>query len=548
MLSQTIITGNVVNAKGKPLVAATVTVQSKGSVAISGFTSTNDDGDYSLFYKGTADSIIITVSGINIGKNQKTVVNRSYKVDFIIDEKPLIIKEATVAAQKIQQTGDTLNYNVGAYTEQTDRVIGDVLRKMPGIEVENNGQIKYNGIPINKFYVEEMDLLQGRYGIAVNNIPVNYISTVQIFENHQPIKALKDRVFSDAAAINLKLKDKAKGTISINALAGLGYEPILWQTELISMYFTGKMQNMSMYKSNNAGYDVAGEFRVHYDYERVYMNPSGMLSVQMPSSPPIAQKRYFVNNSHAATINQLFKLGKEEQLTVNALYYTDYIRKNSFSLYEQYLPNDSTLDIEERINSTNIIHNAEVAARLNLNTNKNYINNALNFKGNWDTDNGFGTTRSRFNNINESISQHLYKPFFSADYTFSMIKNLEDNFYNLYFSLGYGNRPHALTIKPVNYFNRSDLSAATQDATLRDFASVLRVSYGMKIIKINAEYALWGRADIKNLDTELQYITTANIAETADSLKNNVYYNTYQTGITQNYSYKTDKLVMSQIS
>jgi hypothetical protein len=529
----------VKNIKGE-YVSATVTVQSQGSVAISGFTSTNDVGNYSLTYKGTADSIIITVSGINIGKHQKTVTNRSAQVDFIIDEKPLMIKEATVAAQKIQQTGDTLNYNVGSYKDQNDRVIGDVLKKLPGIEVDLNGRITYNGKGINKFYVENLDLLQGRYGIATNNIPAEHVSTIQILENHQPIKALKDRVFSDNAAINLKLKDKAKGTLSINALAGAGYEPILWQAELVAMYFAQIMQNMSTYKGNNSGYDVAGEFRTHYDYERVYMNPGGMLSVQMPNSPPIALKRYFVNNSHAATVNHLFKLGNEQQLSINALYYTDYIKKNSYSLYEQYLPDDSVLDIEERINSTNRIHNAEMAVRLNLNTNNNYINNALNIKGNWDSDNALGTTLSRFNNINESILQHLDKPFFSADYTFSLIKNLKNNFYSAYFSAGYGNRPHSLNVKPANYFNRSDLSAATQYATLRDFSSVFRIAYGMKIKKINADYAVWGRADIKNLDTELQYITTANLAETADSLKNNIYYNTYQTGITQNYSYKTD--------
>lgn len=59
-----------------------------------------------------------------------------------------------------QWNGDTLSYLVGAYQEQGDRVIGDVLKRMPGIEVSNDGGIKYNGKAIRKFYVEEMDLLQ----------------------------------------------------------------------------------------------------------------------------------------------------------------------------------------------------------------------------------------------------------------------------------------------------------------------------------------------------------------------------------------------------
>ncbi|MDR2653470.1 MAG: hypothetical protein LBC68_14385, partial [Prevotellaceae bacterium] len=263
--------GNVKNIKGEPLIA-TVTVQSKGSPVITGFTTTNDNGNYSVEYKGNSDSITVIVSGINIGKHQKTIINSSDKIDFIIEEKPLEIKEATVSVPKITLIGDTLNYNVSYYSDQNDRVVSDVLKKMPGIEVEDNGSIKYNGTAINKFYVENLDLLQGRYGVATNNISVEHVATVQILENHQPIKALKDKIFSDAAAINLKLKENIKGTLTINGLTGAGYEPFLWQAELISMYFAKNMQNMTTYKSNNLGSDVSSEYSVHYDYERIILS------------------------------------------------------------------------------------------------------------------------------------------------------------------------------------------------------------------------------------------------------------------------------------
>ena len=78
---------------------------------------------------------------------------------------------------------------------------------MPGIDVEKSGEIKYNGRAINKFYVEGMDMLKGRYGLATNNIAAKDIATVQVLENHQPIKALKHLQISDDVAINLKLKE-----------------------------------------------------------------------------------------------------------------------------------------------------------------------------------------------------------------------------------------------------------------------------------------------------------------------------------------------------
>jgi hypothetical protein len=543
--SQTLITGSVKNKKGEPL-SVNATVQAKGSVTIAGFAATDAQGNYSLNYKGNADSITVAISGMSIGKHTKTVANRTQKVDFVIEEKPLELKEVTVTAPKIKLKGDTLDYSVSAYTDQNDRVIGDVLKKMPGIEVAPSGKISYQGKGINRFYVENLDLLQGRYGIATNNIAAKDVATVQVFENHQPVKALRDRTVSDEAAINLKLKDSAKGTLAVTGLAGLGYEPLLWNVELVSMYFAKTMQNMTVYKGNNSGDDVASEFRIHYDYERIYMDPGSSLSVQSPGAPPVPSKRYLYNHSHAVTTNQLFKLGEDTELTAGALYYDDRIEKEGYSRHEQYLPGDTALAIEERINSTSKIHNAELAFRLNANAKDYYLNNALNLTGNWNSDAGRGLTRSSAANIDEMISQHLDKPAFTIGNTLNWIKNLRNNSYKIYFSTGYGYKPHSLTVSPVDYFGDNSLSSLTQNAISKDFASVFRISYGLKFGNFNLNYDLWGRADIRNLETELAGKNMNGRTDAPnDSLKNDLGYNTYQTGINQSYAYNNGNLKAS---
>ena len=538
--AQMVITGSVTNKKDEPLVA-NVTVQAKESVMIAGFSTTDTKGNYILNYKGTADSVIITVSGMNIGKHSKMVANRTQQVNFNIDEKPLELKEVTVTAPKISLKGDTLDYQVSAYTDQNDRIIGDVLKKMPGIEVIPSGGIKYKGRDINKFYVENMDLLQGRYGIATNNIAAKDVATVQVFENHQPIKALRDRVYSDQAAINLKLKDSAKGTLALTGLAGAGYEPALWNAELVSMYFGKLMQNMSTYKGNNSGDEVAGEFRTHYDYERIYMNPAGMLSVESPATPPISSKRYLSNQSNAITTNQLFKLGEETEITVSALYYDDRIKKEGYSNYKQFLPGDSMLAIEEQTKSVNKIHNADLALRLNKNAKDYYLNEAFNLSGNWNNDTGSSLTRSNTANVDEKINQFLDKPFLSIDNTLSLIKNVKNNSYTLYFATGYGHKPNTLTVSPVNYFGNDSPASLSQNVLSNDFSTVLRASYGLKIKKFNLNYDLWGRADIRNMESELLGKNpNGQIEVSDDSLKNELGYNTWQTGINQSYSFNSE--------
>lgn len=74
---------------------------------------------------------------------------------------------------------------------------------MPGIEVARGGKIYYNNRPIDRFYIEGMDLMGGRYGVAVDNVRAKDVATVEVLENHQPIKALAGIDFSPDAAINL---------------------------------------------------------------------------------------------------------------------------------------------------------------------------------------------------------------------------------------------------------------------------------------------------------------------------------------------------------
>lgn len=536
--AQSVFRGSVKNESGEPLIG-TITVQIKNSSIIAGFTQSDANGKYMVSYEGKADSITLTIASMLIGKHSKTVANQSQQVDFIIKEQALNLKEVTVNGAKIRQNKDTLDFLVGAYTDQNDRVIGDVIKKMPGIEVDEEGKISFNGREISKFYVENMDLLHGKYGLATNNISAKAVSIVQVLENHQPIKALREKLPTNDVAINLKLKDSAKGTFSMMGLIGGGYQPVLWNAELSAMYFGKKRQNMTIYKGNNSGDNVASEFRTHYDYERMYMNPISSLQVQMPTTPSVPRKRYIDNRSHAVTANHLVKTNENTEFTTNVLYYDDCIRKEGYSFYEQFLPAGEKLIIEEQLASASHIHNAEVASRLNINAENYYFNNALNLKASWNDDFATGSTYSNANQESIKIEQHLEQPFFSIDNTMNLIKTTPKNSYKLYFSVGYGQKPHALTVSPATYLGEGQLKSLVQDLTARDFGAVLRLSYGFRLKDFRLDYSLWGRADVRNLNTELSGEVTGNTTEVFDdTFKNNLWYNTYQVGLSQSYSYE----------
>lgn len=223
VFSQTIVTGKVMAVSRNSLPDITVVLMNSVDSVIIDHCLTDEKGEYRLSSKGTTDTyLLISISSFDIKRQTKKIENRSQTVNFVAEEGSIALEEVVVKAKKMWGKKDTINYRVSVFKDKSDLVIGDVLKRMPGIDVKESGQITYKGKPINKFYIENLDMLEGRYGIATNNISASDIATVQVLENHQPIKALEKTSFSNDAAINLN-KRREKRCFQYNGSVGHRY-------------------------------------------------------------------------------------------------------------------------------------------------------------------------------------------------------------------------------------------------------------------------------------------------------------------------------------
>jgi len=550
--SQTIIEGTVLDAQGKT-VDAYVTVAPKGTGNILGFADTDSKGHYKLEIKTAADSLTLTASGLAIGNHVKIVANRSQRVDFRVKEQTVQLKEVSVRAQKIRQNGDTLNYLVGAYQQQGDRVIGDVLKRMPGIEVADNGGIKYNGKAIRKFYVEEMDLLQGRYGLATNNINAQDVATVQVLENHQPVKMLQGKELSDDVAINLKLKDSAKGTVAINTMLGGGLQQAqtigdnpLWTAEVVGMYFAKRRQNMTLYKGNNTGDDVSKELTQHYSsINSISLYPFCPTGAVMPSGSGLPQNRTFDNHSHILTMNHLEKPNKDTELGLNIAYHNDRIRREGSSESDVFLSDDSHLLTHETMVSETKTNNLNVQARYNWNAQNGFVANVLKFDTNWNSDKVDGQLSSELtgtvpvNYGNDRVRQHFDRPQLSVSNTFNTIRSIGKNTFDLHFSAGYSHRPNTLTVG-VDSLLQGTQTAYSQDVNSHHIAGRFNTSYGIRVADVfRFNYGINASANLHGIVTDLD-----GFAPPAgnNQLSNDLWYNTYCLALSQSYKYETPNL------
>ena len=557
--SQTIIEGTVTDSLGRA-VDAFITISPKGTGNIIGFADTDVNGYYKFQFKSETDSVVVTAAGIGIGNVSRIVANKSQRLDIRANQKEIELKEVSVKADKIRQNGDTLNYFVGTYQQQGDRVIGDVLKRMPGIEVSENGGIKYNGKAIKKFYVEEMDLLQGRYGIATNNINAQDVATVQVLENHQPVKMLQGKTLTDDVAINLKLKNSAKGTIAINTMLGggaqqaqtLGSNP-LWTAEAVGMYFAKRRQNMTLYKGNNTGEDISKELTLYYSsINSVGLYPFCPTNVIQPSGSGLPQKRTFNNHSHIVTLNHLEKLNKDTETGINIAYHNDCIRREGNSLSDIFINDDSRLLTREILTSETKINNLNVQARYNWNAENGFMANVLKFDTNWNSDHVDGLMASEqmgfvpVNYGNERVRQHFRRPELSISNTFNTIRNIGKNTFDLHFSAGYAHRPNTLNVAIDSLDSQSIIhnsQSYQQDINSHHIAACFNTSYEFRLgDHFRFNYGINASANLHGIVTDLDGATNFQLSTFNSQLTNDLWYNTYNIALWQSYKYNTYNL------
>ena len=104
-----------------------------------------------------------------------------------------VLKEVQVKGSRI--TGrDTISFDLTRFANERDNSLKDVLKKLPGVDIEKNGRINYNGKPINRFTVEGLDLTDGKYNQLEENIKAKDVKKAEVIEHDQPIKALQNNM------------------------------------------------------------------------------------------------------------------------------------------------------------------------------------------------------------------------------------------------------------------------------------------------------------------------------------------------------------------
>ena len=426
-------------ANGQPLEMVTVQLLRGSDEKLINYALTDADGRFSIKAVQTSDSLQIAISLLGY-KAIKQTITSAEKLDFRMEQQAFSLREVEIRPGRVWGSRDTINYDVTQFLSGKDETIKDVIKKLPGVNVDELGRITYNGKDISNFYVEGMDLTDGRYSQIANNLDAKAVEKVQLLENHQPIRILQDKITTENVAMNLKLKPEFRAKWMFTVQGGIGASPLLWDGWLNAMQLSRNSQSAYVYKGNNRGIDVTDE------NIQMFINQAGKLPepnlpsfLSQPSiMAPLKKERLLFNDTHSLTANRLYRLNETTQLRINAGYVHDE-RKQTRGSETSYFQQDDTIRITEQSNSAIRSDNAELTLNLENNDTDKFLTNKLKMAGGWNN------STTRFTG-KANVLQKIETPDLNIRNEFKNLWERKDYTYEARSLLSYNHQPAKLFV------------------------------------------------------------------------------------------------------
>lgn len=219
----------------------------------------------------------------------------------------LVIRELPVREKK-----DTIIFNAASFLQGNEEVAEDLLRKLPGVNVDDGGTIRIQGREIEKIMIEGDDLFEKGYKIVSRNLHVGVIDKVELLMKYSGQPLLKDFENSEKVALNLTLREDAKVKVFGNIESGWSTNN-LHQARINLMSFKKKLKLYFFSQSNNLGEDVLGDVeslinpaQSTTDYTPVSLTEPAFYINLKSSRPDLRDSRIKFNNDKMASPNAIY--------------------------------------------------------------------------------------------------------------------------------------------------------------------------------------------------------------------------------------------------
>lgn len=363
------VSGKILAAGGSPLAFATAVLLDPADSTLVYYGISDDDGSFGI-RNIDRGNYLMQVAFLGYESMYREVVVPAPGNDalvFVMSEKPVGIGAVTVSGEAVPITikKDTVEFNRSAFRTREGAVVEDLLKKLPGIEVDRIGNIKAMGEDVNKVYVDGREFFGSDPKIATKNIPARAVDKVQMFDKRSEeseFTGIDDG--SREKALNLVLEDDMKKMMFGNVSAGIGTSS-LYRAKAKAYYFTDKIHLATLGMINNAN-DPGFSLGDYMDFSGGLMAMSqgtGKIEISTGGNFPVnfGQDVYGRNSSGAAGFNFSRSTEKDRRIFISYLANAAHRTLQEDSRTWNYLPSGTFFQ-----KSSNLEAGGDTAHRVNF--------------------------------------------------------------------------------------------------------------------------------------------------------------------------------------
>lgn len=554
--SQIQIEGNIEDEKGNPVQRASILVQDTRENIVA-YNYSNKQGYFSLEISGSLSNkeiLVVVCQSLGYEEQRDTITNLEnkeiQKLEFRLKEEVEQLHEVVLEAnQKISAEGNVTTLRTEPFSNNTEQTLEDILKKLPGIEVLEDGSIKAYGKFINKLLVEGEDMFSNDYQLLSKNLDAEAVDAVEIIEEFEDNPVLATVLDSDKVALNLKINDKLKNVWFGNVKGGLGTSKrILGDASIgllrkkVKLFYFGNYNNLGNKASDQLeGSPASLNISSAYQEERIENDVKPIYSIDKRGNNILKQGQGVFNEAFSNSIGLVTKISPKLELRATGAFVNDN-QDQAFNSETIFAIDENPINIKEVSNNNHIdrIGNGELELKYSGGE-KSYLKNVLVYQGhpeNFETQLLFND-----NSINQDLSKKENSIYNHLNYSYAINNK---HVFNSYFYLGRNKTRQNIAIEsPV----LNDFFSASDDAVIYQNSANTANSYGLKSNLFsdwgNLEHRLdLGYESLNESRSNDFYLENSNTSNTeVDSLQNNLSFNQREISLKSKTSYSFSEKV-----
>ena len=503
LFAQTQISGKLVHESIQNLSLEGVMVNLSIQGEVEKYVYTDQSGDF-IFETNQQGLYIISINDLDYESEdfQLEIDSSSptkIQIEIPIKNRKIELNEVLISREKMKEKGDTIVFDAQLFAKGDEKVVEDLLKRIPGLDVDDYGTITINGKEVEKVMIEGDDFFEKGYKMVTKNMPSDPIDKIEVLQRFNHDALLKDFQETDKVALNLTLKEGSKNIwFGETDLMGSFYPASQYKISGNLMRFGKKSKHYFLSNFNDLGENAIG------DLSQLYRTENYFLGDQLENKRyymthdfifGLDQEQYRFNNLKLGSLNSIFNLSDKINLKPRITLKWDKTHFNSQENIRYFLENDSIFNLIQRQSVNSLFEmKSGLDGEINLNP-----QSKITFSSNFSLEKNNQTNAENFNEV---YSDHYFPNSYQIfDQKINYTNRLNDQ--NLFL----------VNFRMIHQFNEEELNSISDENILENIFEEVSSRWVQQ--KVNRRLNYWAA------DSKWIYKTSNDqLFETAISIQN----------------------------